>query len=178
MWCHRPMGPNITFLTYIGNTTCYRNKTTQTHENINAHWLKQTNKAHFKWIFPFIGPRSSGDVYTLAVSRILWPDPYPLEVCILGSLSEHVCLFVHVILWLKAQASLIPGRFLNLISSLVWAGDECVWPQFPSTPHPAGRKEPLWQVSTEHCVFDWHVSLILLRANVIVFVSYSYLVRY
>lgn len=47
IWCHRPTGPNTTCLTYIGNTMCYLNKTTQTHENIYTHRLQQTKKANF-----------------------------------------------------------------------------------------------------------------------------------
>lgn len=168
IWCHWAMGPNTTCSTYNGNTTCYLNKTTQTHVNIYTHRLKQTKKANFGWLFSFIGPQSSGDVYILVVSR---SSPYPLEICIPGSLTERVCLCIHVSLWVKLLAPLIPGRFMDLISSLVWAGDECGWPQLPSTPHPAGRREPQWQVevSAEHCAFEWHVSLILLRANVIAF---------
>lgn len=64
------------------------------------------------------------------------------------------------------------GSSWTFISSLERAGDECVWPRLASSTHPGCEKTvPQWQleVSVEHCACEWHVSLILLRANLIAF---------
>ncbi len=58
---------------------------TNTCKHIHTERLKQTKKANSWRLFPFIGPQSCGDVYSLVISRPLWSSPHPLEVCVHGS---------------------------------------------------------------------------------------------
>lgn len=62
-----------------------------------------------------------------------------------------VCLCVHVGLWLEAPAQLkaVPGPY----PGLVWAGDECVWPQPPSTTQPSWKTAvTTWSISGALCL--------------------------
>lgn len=128
---------------------------TKPHNFIHAVRLKQTKMEKPWWLFPFIEPQSCGDVYTLVHSRPLWSRPYPLEVC------------VHVSVRLQAQLEAVSGPYRQTSASWRWV---CL--ATTSIPYtPSWKTEPQWQleVSVEHCVCEWHVSLISLWANLIAF---------
>lgn len=109
------MLPNTPCSNYNGIPKCYLNKTTQTHvsKHTHTHRPKQTRKTDCSQLFPFIGPQSFRDVYTLVISRPLWSSPYSLEICVHSSLCEYVCLCVHVSVLLEAPAPLnaVPGTY-------------------------------------------------------------------
>lgn len=140
-------------------------------KHIHTHRPKQTKRADSWRLFPFIGPQSCGDVYTHGRIKAFMVQPISpggLRTWLCGA---NVCVSAYIVgVWLEAQ---LKGSSWTLS---VWGGRRVCLPGrsfHPLHTHTAqlGRRKRRWQleVSVEHCVCEWHVSLILLRANLIAF---------
>ena len=170
IWCHRPTGPNTLCSTYNGNPKSYLNKTTHTHVNIYTQKLTQATTVD-SWRL-FLPPhRSPVGMFTLwSYQGLYGPAHIPWRVAYTAVWKNTLCLCARVSMWLEAPEPLkpVPGPYLPGGVCGRWTG---LGPWLPSSPHSGRKTEPRWQlkVSVERRACEWHVSLILLRANLIAF---------